>query len=255
MAILITSCTWKVPPPKNAAITKDTLYYTYKTFKERASDCGSKPDSGCTIVEFVYPVFKGQPILNDSLTNRLKEISGSKKTDTSFKQVADNFFSDYKNSITGINNPLIYKLIENVKILRQDSSLITLQTYTFSFKGGKHPSANTYFFNWNTKSQSKINLQNLLKYNKQDSMTFFAEGIFRKNEKLDNNASLANDYFFKNGKFSLNNNYLITPSGIRFLYNVNEIKPYEAGTTDLYIPYIQLKSLLRPNTVVTQYIK
>jgi len=63
------------------------------------------------------------------------------------------------------------------------------------------------------------------------------------------------NHFFKGDKFALNDNYLITPLGIRFLYNPYEIKPYAAGTTDLFIPYDKIKSLLRPNTVITQYIK
>lgn len=251
----ITACTWKVPPPKNVAITNDTLNYTYKTFKERASDCGTKPDSGCTVIKFVYPVFKSQLVLNDSVIHKLIAHSGSKKIEISLKQVAKNFLSDYTRSIKKLNNPPIYKLYGNTKIIRQDSSLITLETATFCYTGGIHPLYNTQFLNWNTKTNKKIDLPDLLKDNKQDSLKEIAEGIFRKNEKLYNNASLYNDYFFKNGKFALNNNYLITPSGIRFFYNQHEIKPYEAGITDLFIPYGEIKSLLRPNSIVTQYIK
>ena len=107
----------------------------------------------------------------------------------------------------------------------------------------------------NTKTNKKLALTDLINNNKQDSLKILAEAIFRNNEKLADNASLANDYFFKDSKFKLNNNFLVTPSGIRFLYNVYEIKPYEAGTTDLFISYAQIKSLLRSNTVVSQYIK
>jgi hypothetical protein len=50
-------------------------------------------------------------------------------------------------------------------------------------------------------------------------------------------------------------NFSVTPIGIKFLYNQYEIKPYAAGITELFIPYAQIKSLLRPNSVVTQFIK
>ena len=59
----------------------------------------------------------------------------------------------------------------------------------------------------------------------------------------------------KDNQFALNNNFLITPLGLRFLYNQYEIKPYSAGQTVLFIPYAKIKSLLLPHTVVSQYIK
>jgi hypothetical protein len=45
-------------------------------------------------------------------------------------------------------------------------------------------------------------------------LTKIAEQIFRKNEKLTDTSSLARDYFFKDNKFALNENYSITPAGI-----------------------------------------
>ncbi len=29
---------------------QDTLNYTHETIKQRANDCGNKPDNGCTVV-------------------------------------------------------------------------------------------------------------------------------------------------------------------------------------------------------------
>jgi hypothetical protein len=256
IAISINSCTWKKPGKSVAVITTDTLHYTYKTFKQRAADCGNKADSNCSIVKFVYPVVDSMAVLNDSVVNKLTGIFPSdKKTDTGFTALAQSFLANYQKGIKGLNNPPLYTLDGNAKILRQDSSLVTLQIYAYSFTGGAHPSSLTYFINWNTKANKKIMLSDIFKDNVQDSLKIIAESIFRKNEKLSPTATLKNDYFFKDGKFALNGNYVITPAGIRFLYNEYEIKPYAAGTTDLFIPYSQIKMLLRPNTVVSQYIK
>jgi hypothetical protein len=256
IAISLSSCMWGTHPPKNAAIAKDTLHYVYQTFKERADDCGNKADSNCTVVKFIYPVFIKQTTLNDSVINKLITIFPSgKKNDTSFEQLAKSFLTNYKSLKAGSSSQSIYALNGNAKILRQDSDLVTLQVYAYSFEGGAHPSSFTYFINWDTKTDKRIALNSLFKDNDQDTLKTIAEAIFRKSEKLSPKASLANDYFFKNNQFALNNNYLITPLGIRFLYNEYEIKPYVAGTTSLFIPYTQIKSLLRPNTVLSQYIK
>ena len=255
IAFCISACTWKKPGKSEPAITKDTLTYSYKTFKQRAADCGNKADSNCTIVKFVYPVFNGQKELNDSVMRQLLLISPGEKPGASLNASAQAFLNNYQNGIKGLNNPPLYALNGDVKILRQDSSLVALQVYGYSFEGGAHPSSYTTFYNWNTKLNKKIALWDLFKDGAQEYVRIKGEAIFRKNEKLSAEATLANNYFFKDNKFALNDNFAITPIGLRFLYNEYEIKPYSAGPTELIIPYSQIKTLLRPNTVVSQYIK
>jgi hypothetical protein len=255
VAFCISACTWKKPGKSEPAITIDTLTYSYKTFKQRAADCGSKTDSNCTIVKFVYPVFNGQKELNDSVTHQLLALSPGEKPDTSLSATAKTFLNNYKLSSREAGNSVPFNLNGNIKIIRQDSSLVTLQVYGYSFEGGAHPSSYTTFFNWNTKLKKKITLWDLFKDGAQEYLRIKAEAIFRQNEKLSTEASLANNYFFKDNKFALNDNFAITPAGLRFLYNQYEIKPYSAGVTNLLIPYLQIKTLLRPNTVVAQYIK
>jgi len=238
----------------------DTLAYTYQTIKQRASDCGNKPDSGCTVITIKYPAFSKDSILNDSIKNKLYNLfwadSTSMGMDTDLQKYAQNFISVYESNK---NNPdvkgKIFTIKSHAQVLRQDSSLTTLEVGGYIFEGGAHGHTLSFFVNWNTKAGKNIELADILKKGYQDSLNKAAESIFRKNEKLTDSASLAQDYFFKDNKFALNNNFLITPIGIRFLYNQYEIKPYAAGQTNLLIPYAKIKSLLLPHTVVSQYIK
>lgn len=250
------SCQWGKPNNPKADVTKDTLTYTYKTIKQRAADCGNKPDSDCTVVKINYPVFNGQPALNDTITYKLANLFMSDKTYTDLQEYTKQFiagYDDFKKHDTRSN--LFFTLDSKAKILRQDSSLTTLEISGYNYQGGAHGSSITTFVNWNTKSQQNIYLKDILKDNYAAQLTTIADTIFRKQEKLSDTASLANDYFFKDNKFALNENYSITPLGIKFLYNQYEIKPYAAGQTELFIPYARIKSLLKPNTVITQYLK
>jgi hypothetical protein len=139
--------------------------------------------------------------------------------------------------------------------LVQDSSLVTLEVGGYTYQGGAHGATAIVFINWDSKANKSISLNTIFNAGYQSKLTGIAETIFRKDEKLSNTSSFADDYFFKDDKFALNDNFTITPLGIRFLYNEYEIKPYAAGTTNLFIPYSQIKSLLRPNSVVTKFIK
>jgi hypothetical protein len=254
--IVISSCMWGKPVKKNPDIVKDTLAYKYTVFKERAADCGNKADSDCTVVKFKYPDFKGQKTLNDTVLSKLLNMFQlGEKPDTSLASLTKNFMATYINSKQDGVSSMFYSLDAYVKIIRQDSSLTALETGGYSFTGGAHPSSYTGFINWNTKANKSITITDLIDRNNLEKLNSIADGIFRKNEKLSDTSSLANDYFFKDNKFALNSNFAITPTGLKFLYNQYEIKPYAAGITTLVIPYSQIKSLLRPNTVITQYIK
>jgi len=250
---------WGVPKKQGSEINTDTLAYTYQTIKKRASDCGTKPDSGCTFVSVQYPEFKSNAILNDSVKTRLFNLfwaDTKPAADTDLQKYAGNFIDVYeKNKDDATVKGLIFTAQSSAKILRQDSSLVTFKFNGYVFQGGAHGNTITYFFNWNTKTNRPVLLNDILVNGYNDRLTTIGETIFRKNENLSDTASLARDYFFKGNKFALNNNFLITPLGLRFLYNQYEIKPYAAGQTDLLIPYTKIKSLLLPHTVVSQYIK
>jgi len=71
---------------------------------------------------------------------------------------------------------------------------------------------------------------------------------------LPDTGSLSN-YTFENDIFSLSSNFKITPNGLDFFYDNYQIAPYAEGPIDLLIPYQSIKHLLRPNTVISQYIK
>ena len=259
LMIAASSCMWGEHGKQGNGINTDTLAYTIKTIKQRASDCGDKPDSGCTVAILKYPVFKNSVLLNDSIQNKLFNLFWTDSTleaDTALQQYANNFINIYEQNK---NDPSVKGRVFTVnsyaKIVRQDSSLLALQIGGYMFQGGAHGATMTYFLNWNTKTDKRINLSDLLITGYDDKLTRIADTIFRTNELLSDTASLADNYFFKNNEFALNNNFLVTPTGLRFLYNQYEIKPYAAGQTSLIIPYSKIKPLLLPHTVIAQYIK
>ena len=84
-------------------------------------------------------------------------------------------------------------------------------------------------------------------------MTKIGERIFRNDEKISSTASLTENYFFENGKFNLPENFYISNKGLVFLYNPYEIKPYVAGTTELVIPFANLKKIAKPNTILSSF--
>ena len=216
IACSLTSCQWGPSTEDKPAITTDTLKFIYKHIKQKAAG---------SAIDISYPIFKNQPVLNDTLNTYLR---GQKTTsDRDLHAV----------------------------VLRQDSSLAIIEINEVSLEPGKTGKTTlTHFINWNTKKSKTIKLNDILIDPYSDQLNKVAETIFRTNEKLSATASLSG-YSFKGGQFALNNNFLITPIGLKFLYNDGEAKPASYGPVVLFIPYSQILNLLRPNTVIEQYHK
>ncbi|WP_374950653.1 DUF3298 domain-containing protein [Mucilaginibacter sp.] len=252
----LSACEYGAPPKKEVhPVVTDTLVYNYKSINQRAADCGNKADSACTTIKIHYPVFKGKTLLNDTLKSRLlKTFMLSEKPDTSLESMTANFmksYTDYKK--TSQRENMFYELQLQATVIRQDSALISLEYGGYVFQGGAHGGSFTGFVNWDTKSNKKVLLKDILVDGYESQLTKIAEDIFRKNEKLSPTESLEPNYFFKDAKFAPNQNFAITPMGLRYMYNQYEIKPYAAGQTELFIPYTSIKSLIRPKSVIVQF--
>jgi len=254
LVTLAAACSWDKSPKHKPDIVTDTLLYQYRTFKQRAKDCGTKPDSGCTVIQIKYPVFHSASALNDTVRHRAAGLFDVyQKSDTSFKQFAAHFMKAYKQEMVNRNTKMIYTLQTTASVVRQDSSLVAMLFLGYSFQGGAHGSSLTMFMNWDTKAGKVIKLNDILTDGYQHPLDSIGEKIFRTQEKISDTEPLKNNYFFAKDKFALNDNFLITPTGLRFVYNEYEIKPYAAGKTELFIPYTQIQLLLRANSVVSQY--
>jgi hypothetical protein len=257
LSFAVASCQWGLPKKATDTTDTDTLAYTYKSVHERAADCGNKPDSGCTVVKIKYPVFSGQKKLNDSVVRKLTSLFAMDgRPDSSIDLMTKKFLQSYTDfRKTDPRSAMYFDLDMYATVLVQDSSLVSLGVGGYTFQGGAHGASATFFINWDTKANKSISLDDLFKPGYQDQLKTIAEKLFRRSEKLSDTASLARDYFFKDNKFALNDNFSVTPTGLKFVYNQYEIKPYAAGITALVIPYSPIKSLLRPNTVVAKYTK
>ncbi|RYY37126.1 MAG: DUF3298 domain-containing protein [Sphingobacteriaceae bacterium] len=255
--VVLASCQWGEQAKKEDGIFRDTLSYEVKKIKERDFGCGKGPDSICAHLDIQYPEFKDQPKLNDSIARKLLIMFAMDgRADSSLQAYAKKFIESFRQFKKDFPDTQMYYELENhAKVMHQDSGLVVLEVGGYTFQGGAHGASYTGYINWDTQANKELELNDIMVDNYKDSLTAVAEKIFRKQEKLTDTSSLARDYFFKDNKFALNENFAITPIGLKFLYNQYEIKPYAAGQTELIIPYAQLKSIIRPKTAVSQYVK
>ncbi|GAB2687167.1 hypothetical protein GCM10027037_06700 [Mucilaginibacter koreensis] len=261
ISLCLFACNYSKPPNRIASsdVKTDTLTYQYKTIKQRAGDCGSKPDSTCTSAVITYPFFEGQMALNDTINQRLSKMFGGdyRLKATNIQDAATRLIKLYNQDKKqgSIQGSMYYTLDSHARVIDQDSTLLAIELSGYYYEGGAHGMTITNFLNWDTKNKKPLGLDDIFVSGYQPKLTQIADTIFRKEELLSPTASLAHDYFFKDAKFSLNDNFVVTPTGIKFLYNAYEIKPYAAGQTSIEIPYNKLKKLIKPDSPAAIYVR
>jgi hypothetical protein len=98
----------------------------------------------------------------------------------------------------------------------------------------------------NPKTGTAYSLSDFLVPDSEKKITQIGEEIFRKQQNLGPKENLGEaGYFFKDDKFYLNNNFLVDPEGLTFLYNAYEIAPYVMGPIELKIPHSSIQKLIK----------
>lgn len=235
-----------------AATAIEELSFKYDSVKVYSKNpvSGDKNIKDTSKAVISYPLFTDQKI-NQFIELKVMNSANEGEHFTSYKEFTDAFiknFDDFskKNKTYGQT----WFMNGKVEVAEQQPQYLSLLYTYVNYEGGAHPNSAFTYLNYNPVSHQEILLDSLIKPETMPKLTAVAEKIFRKNEKLSASESLKDKYFFENDMFSLNQNFSITKEGLKFLYNPYEIKAYVFGTTELIIPFAELKDIARPNSLL-----
>jgi hypothetical protein len=232
----------------------DTLTYRYDSIRVVSnnlvkSNLGTPIDTSNAVVK--YPIFENEE-LNNHIKKRVFDFFADEEHPTAYEDIASSFVRGYNDFY--LHNPGTVQwwfLRIDISVIRQLHNYIALKHVHSDYAGGAHGNAMISYINYNPKTNEPIALDSLIIPQKKAELLKLAESIFRKNEKISDEVALDKDYFFTNGRFSLPDNFYVSKNGLVFLYNTYEIKPYAQGTTELIVPLDQLKTIAKPNTILT----
>lgn len=243
---------------KNNAVSSsisDTLSYNYDSVKVYSKNIINSENNYTDTTKAIisYPVFNNDD-LNKFIERQVTDYIAKDEQTASYDYLANSFVKGYDEFYAANKDTFqSWFLMINITVLNQKKDYIALKYLHADYSGGAHPNTNSTFINYNPKNNQPITLDSLFEKNQKQALIKLGESIFRKNENLSPTISLENGYFFENGKFNLPNNFYISNKGLVFLYNPYEIKPYVAGTTELVIPFSNLKKIAKPNTILSSF--
>lgn len=232
------------PPP---------LSYTYQTVERFHPNCKDEdPDNGCMELTYTFPAFSDgddlpvKDTLRKAVSDFIFDSTGKALSKSSFDELARNWFSFYDSTLTTLPDyDLTWEQRMRVSLIHRTSTYLSVEFAENEFTGGTHGNEIRIYRMYGIPSGEQLTLSDILKEGKRDQLAVVAEPVFREQKKFPDDAEYdERDYFFREGQFSLNENYALTEKGLLFHYNPYEIAPYSEGATRLLLAYGKIDSLL-----------
>ncbi len=240
----------------------DTIVYQMATFEKKVGDCqGGK--SGCAVVTIKYPQIVGAaslPIQN-ALSNLKREYlftpvySGSNEKKVSINSAeafAADFFDEFQSMMKESPGYVsAWEIERKMTVIDNNPPLMCLEISTYAYTGGAHPNSNTVYVNVDTRTGKRIALQDIFNTNFGEKLRPIAERYFREQCKIPEGKRWSDlGFFFENDRFELNDNFILGKSGITFYFNPYEIAPYAFGVMKCFIPYKDIRNLIKKNPFI-----
>ncbi|MEZ5358994.1 MAG: DUF4163 domain-containing protein [Candidatus Zixiibacteriota bacterium] len=174
---------------------------------------------------------------------------------TTIESQMDNFiaeYKDFKDFVPDLSQH--WESRTTVSVINDTLGIFSIGLTTYSYTGGAHPNASSFFANFSSYNGDYIRLEDVLIEGYQEELTKIAEIQFRQAKNIGLNDSLSSaGYWFADDTFYLNDNYLFGKDNLIFFYNLYEIAPFSMGSSEIKIPYKLMGSLIKPESVLGQY--
>lgn len=138
------------------------------------------------------------------------------------------------------------------QVLNPSGPVVTVVINASNYMGGAHGSSQQKYLNFDLDKQSMLSLDQILIAGKRKSLNDLAYHAFEQWVK-----ETQSDTDFKTyqqlWKFSVSDNFYLSPQGLILQYDEYEIGPYAVGLPRLVIPYPQLQGIVKDDYLPQQY--
>lgn len=251
---------------EDASASSLGISYQMREFKRQGgAKCVSPADTKvkaddalCASVKFTYPeissetkpelAIKMNALIKQQLLDTIEGAPNQTAENKSFETFADSFIQDFRQDS---NNFTSWELERNVQVIYNTNALLTLLFEEFGSTGGAHPFNGSRFIVLNLTDGNQVTLDDLMNPGYEAALNVEGEKAFREARQLAEHSSLEEDGFtFVNNAFVLNDNYGVNKEGLSFIFNSYEVAPYVMGPSEFTIPYEDIRSLIRPTSLL-----
>ncbi len=146
-----------------------------------------------------------------------------------------------------------YLNLEN-KIKFTNDSLLSYAVEFSNYTGGAHGSYNVVFTNIDLNNLTTVSEEDIFIPNYQKPLAEIIIRRLMKQNEVDKPEDLLNIGFFNIEEIFPNNNFWINEEGLNYVFNQYEIAPYVMGAIEVFIPFEDLKDILKPENGIEKLI-
>jgi hypothetical protein len=201
----------------------------------------------------VWPTASTDPATADFIRN---SITGGKPIKDPVKYLRrdiDSFLATYKvtardmdgidTAAEGIPATASWSADADMKVVWNHYPLLVLEYFSFEYTGGAHGNYGAHYQVLDLQQKKILKVDDVLKPEYKTALVPELEKAFRKIYKVADNEKIEGMLLVK--EIQPNDNFLLTDQGIAFSYTPYEIGAYAMGQVTLFIPFKNIKSLLK----------
>jgi hypothetical protein len=216
---------------------------------EKKSGDSSSPDSTYQVSVTYYNPVDAPAYLKDSILKYTKllfaswfDVKGQFDLNVSVKK----HFDEHSCQVAENNLPASTSFVLDIspENVYQNEHIISFAYNWMIYEGGAHPNSGKFCFVLNKNTGSKVSYKSLTKGHEAELLSL-AEAEFKTQSGIRADEKNYDPYSFKDGKFHLTDNYMVTSAGLVFCYNPYEIAPYSFGLIELNLPYEKVKNMIK----------
>lgn len=133
----------------------------------------------------------------------------------------------------------------SMEILLNEGHRLTVAVTSYMYSGGAHGNYGSELFSYNLKTRKRLFLQDVLKPGYEKALAPYLVAAARRWAGLGASDALDSVYFVENNTIPFTENAGITDKGLIFNYVPYEIGAYALGEIRLFVPYTDIKSLMK----------
>ncbi len=173
------------------------------------------------------------------------------------EEAVEKFTADYIDMYKGLKNdyekelgeavPSTFSFSETIsnRIEYNKNGLISYTVQADRYRGGAHGSSEQMHYVLNFKTGETVTEQDLFINDYQKELSEILIDHILKENQVEKPADLENLGYFSVEEIAPNNNFLIREEGIVYTFNEYEIAAYAVGIIQVYIPYDEIRHLLK----------
>jgi hypothetical protein len=231
---------------KSSTKYTDTLIYEMQSLQRVYQNCNID-SSDCANISYTYPLFTSPQPYADSLNNLVLTIFGVTKS-TSLEKSQHTFMAEYEKFKKEFkDSEQSWYSQTNISVPFQSNNVVSLSIEMDDYTGGAHGMYSTIYSNYYKPKNEILSLHKLFSDSNLKKLLSIAEADFRTANELTIKANLDDaGYWFKDNKFHLSDNFVLTDDGATWLFNPYEVASYAQGTIELSVSRYEILPLLNP---------